>query len=125
MFDYLKICKSIIRDLRLEYLDILVSVPKKYQGSIPHVMILSSRHWNEFYELNDLQILASVGISHIRIPYGYWMFDVESDEPFPEPSQNDEEGMRFYLKRMLTWAESVGIKVKCSIIEFKFTNSFQ
>jgi len=68
------------------------------------------KHWNEFYELNDLQILASVGISHIRIPYGYWMFDVESDEPFPEPSQNDEEGMRFYLKRMLTWAESVGIK---------------
>ena len=53
-----------------------------------------------------------MGISHIRIPYGYWMFDVESDEPFPEPSQNDEEGMRFYLKRMLTWAESVGIKVK-------------
>ena len=87
-------------------------------------MILSSRHWNEFYELNDLQILASVGISHIRIPYGYWMFDVESDEPFPEPSQNDEEGMRFYLKRMLTWAESVGIKVKCSIIVFKFTNAF-
>ena len=69
------------------------------------------RHWDEFYQLNDLQILASVGISHIRIPYGYWMFDVAADDPFPAPTQNDEEGMRFYLKRMLTWAESVGIKV--------------
>jgi hypothetical protein len=39
------------------------------------------------------------------------MFDVAADDPFPAPSQNDEEGMRFYLKRMLTWAESVGIKV--------------
>jgi len=69
------------------------------------------KHWDEFYQLNDLQILASVGISHIRIPYGYWMFDVAADDPFPAPSQNDKEGMRFYLKRMLTWAESVGIKV--------------
>ena len=39
------------------------------------------------------------------------MFDVSADDPFPAPTQNDEEGMRFYLKRMLTWAESVGIKV--------------
>ena len=39
------------------------------------------------------------------------MFDVAADDPFPAPTQNDEEGMRFYLKRMLTWAESVGIKV--------------
>ena len=74
-------------------------------------MFFLFRHWDEFYQLNDLQILASVGISHIRIPYGYWMFDVAADDPFPAPSQNDEDGMRFYLKRMLTWAESVGIKV--------------
>ena len=39
------------------------------------------------------------------------MFDVSANDPFPAPTQNDEEGMRFYLKRMLTWAESVGIKV--------------
>ena len=77
------------------------------------------RHWDEFSQLNDLQILASVGISHIRIPYGYWMFDVAADDPFPAPTQNDKEGMRFYLKRMLTWAESVGIKVSFSIIKIK------
>ena len=74
-------------------------------------LLILNRHWDEFYQLNDLQILASVGISHIRIPYGYWIFDVAADDPFPAPTQNDEEGMRFYLKRMLTWAESVGIKV--------------
>ena len=47
------------------------------------------------------------------------MFDVAADDPFPAPTQNDEEGMRFYLKRMLTWAESVGIKVSFSIIKIK------
>lgn len=33
------------------------------------------------------------------------------DEPFPAPSDNDDEGARFYLKRMLKWAEDSGIKV--------------
>ena len=69
------------------------------------------RIWDTFYTLEDLEKLAAVGISHIRIPYGYWMFDVADDEPFPPPPASDEEGQRFYMKRMLQWAESVGIKV--------------
>ena len=36
---------------------------------------------------------------------------MSSDEPFPAPSDNDTEGARFYLKRMLKWAEDAGIKV--------------
>lgn len=43
----------------------------------------------------DLEILANTGISHLRIPVGYWMFDVDLDnEPFPPPPANDNEGMR-------------------------------
>lgn len=70
-----------------------------------------NRHWDEFYQKSDLEILASVGISHIRIPYGHWFFDVSEDEPYPPSPQNDEEGMRFYLKRMIGWADELGIKV--------------
>ena len=36
----------------------------------------SHRHWNEFYQQSDIEALAEVGISHIRIPYGYWLVDV-------------------------------------------------
>ena len=61
--------------------------------------------------MNDLETLQSVGISHIRIPYGHWFFDVADNEPYPSPPQTDEEGMRFYLKRMLKWADQLGIKV--------------
>jgi len=69
------------------------------------------RHWNEFYQQSDIEALAEVGISHIRIPYGYWLVDVAEDEPFPTPPANDTDGQRFYLKRMIQWAEQSGIKV--------------
>ena len=72
---------------------------------------MPDRHWDEFYQKSDLEILASVGISHIRIPYGHWFFDVAEDEPYPQPPQTDDQGMRFYLKRMLGWADELGMKV--------------
>ena len=71
-----------------------------------------SRHWNTFYTEDDLFKLADVGISHLRIPVGYWLVDVnEDEEPFPQPPSNDEEGQRFYLKRFLRWAETFDLKV--------------
>merc|ERR1711997_135205 len=66
------------------------------------------RHWNEFYQQSDIEALAEVGISHIRIPYGYWLVDVAEGEPFPTPPSNDTDGQRFYLKRMIQWAEQSG-----------------
>ena len=40
------------------------------------------------------------------------MLDVnEEDEPFPPPPQNDEEGQKFYLKRLIRWAEKFELKV--------------
>ena len=52
------------------------------------------RHWDTFYSYADLEILANAGVSHLRIPVGYWMFDVREGEPFPLPSTSDDEGMR-------------------------------
>ena len=56
-------------------------------------------------------MLAESGINHLRIPVGYWMFDVAPNEPFPEPPKNDEHGQRFYLRRLVKWADEVGLKV--------------
>ena len=69
------------------------------------------RLWDEFYVEEDIQTLAANGISHIRIPVGYWIWDVAEGEPFPAPPANDDEGQRFYLKRLLKWAENAGLKV--------------
>ena len=57
------------------------------------------RHWDEFYSKDDLQTLAEAGITHLRIPVGYWIFDVVEKEPFPGPAKNDESKQRYYLRR--------------------------
>ena len=70
------------------------------------------RHWDTFYAKDDLFKLSKLGISHLRVPVGYWLVDVnEDEEPFPPPPQNDNEGQRYYLKRLLEWAEQSELKV--------------
>ena len=66
--------------------------------------------WNEYFFQNgesfeeivseeDIKTFAANGISHLRIPVAYWIWDVSDDEPFPPPPANDDEAQRFYLKR--------------------------
>ena len=76
-----------------------------------HHKLFSSRLWDEFYTEEDIQTLAANGISHLRIPVGYWIWDVADGEPFPPPPESDDDGQRFYLKRLLKWAEKAGLKV--------------
>ena len=51
------------------------------------------------------------GISHIRIPVGYWFWQVDSDDPFPQPilDSNDVHSGLFYFKRMLVWMDELGL----------------
>merc|ERR1711893_563789 len=39
------------------------------------------------------------------------MVDVSADEPFPPPPATDDDGPRFYLKRMMQWADTLDMKV--------------
>ena len=67
-------------------------------------------HWETFITKADLEILANAGISHIRIPIGYWAVDVLDGEPFPQP-QDDSAGILFHLKQACIWAEELDMKV--------------
>ena len=71
-----------------------------------------------------MEELANAGISHLRIPFGYWLVDVTDDEPFPAPPATDEEGQRKYLLRMLQWAEEVGLKVLYFLLEYHLLYDF-
>jgi hypothetical protein len=55
---------------------------------------LFSRHWDTFYQRGDLEILYESGISHLRVPVGYWLVDVAEGEPFPPPPATDNDGQR-------------------------------
>jgi glucan 1,3-beta-glucosidase len=64
-----------------------------------------TKHWDTFLQQRDLQILAKAGITHVRIPVGYWLVSVESYEPFVSGPQWP------YLLRALGWCKSLGLKV--------------
>ena len=70
------------------------------------------RHWDSFVTKTDLEDLVLAGVSHVRIPVGYWYWDVEEGEPFFPPNMNetDPSSPLFYLRRALTWMDELGLK---------------
>lgn len=41
-----------------------------------------SAHWNSWVQESDIAALAAAGITHVRIPVGYWIVDIQPGEPF-------------------------------------------
>ena len=95
---------------------------KNLLSNIFYSSLIGCRHWDEFYNENDIKQFAAAGISHLRIPVGYWIWDVVDGEPFPIPPATDNEGQRFYLKRLLKWAEDAGIKASIFILHYMMSN---
>ena len=61
-------------------------------------------HWDTWLQRSDLATLAAAGITHVRIPVGYWIVSIESFEPFVD-------GGWAYLERAMHWCAELGIKV--------------
>ncbi|GJJ13378.1 hypothetical protein Clacol_007630 [Clathrus columnatus] len=61
-------------------------------------------HWNTWITEEDFARMAEAGLNHIRLPIGYWAFDVSSGEPY-------HQGQLPYLQKAVTWAGKYGLKV--------------
>jgi glucan 1,3-beta-glucosidase len=79
-------------------------------------------HWNTFITEDDFAAIAAAGyfhscskflvlshllycrLNHVRIPIGYWAFDVSEGEPYIQ-------GQYPYLKQAVTWAQNHGLRV--------------
>eukprot|EP01123_Difflugia_compressa_P004240 TRINITY_DN15605_c0_g1_i1.p1 TRINITY_DN15605_c0_g1~~TRINITY_DN15605_c0_g1_i1.p1 ORF type:complete len:386 (-),score=53.15 TRINITY_DN15605_c0_g1_i1:90-1226(-) len=72
-------------------------------GSNKASQVLNS-HWDSWVSYSDLQQLASNGITHLRIPVGYWIVDIQPGEPFVT-------GGMYYLKRLMGWAQQLNLGV--------------
>ncbi|KAJ2403076.1 hypothetical protein GGI23_000215 [Coemansia sp. RSA 2559] len=66
------------------------------------------QHWDTFVTKDHLETLAQYGISWIRIPIGYWAFNLTQDEPFVD-------GQVPYIERLLGWAREIGLKVELDL----------
>ncbi|KAI8322745.1 glycoside hydrolase, partial [Martensiomyces pterosporus] len=65
-------------------------------------------HWDTFVTKDHLETLAEYGINWIRIPIGYWAFNLTDDEPFVD-------GQVPYIERILGWARDIGLKVELDL----------
>ncbi|PPR05615.1 hypothetical protein CVT26_009136, partial [Gymnopilus dilepis] len=62
------------------------------------------KHWKTFITEADFAAIAAAGLNHVKIPIGYWAFDVVDGEPYVQ-------GQLPYLMKAVSWAEVHGLKV--------------
>ncbi|EPQ26674.1 uncharacterized protein PFL1_05654 [Pseudozyma flocculosa PF-1] len=63
------------------------------------------RHLDTFVTEDDFRQIAQLGLNHVRIPIGYWAFEVAQGEPFVKLNQWDK------LKQAAAWASKYNLKV--------------
>jgi len=61
-------------------------------------------HWDSFYTEEDFHTIKSYGLNHVRIPIGYWAFDISDGEPYVQ-------GQFEYLIKAVGWCRDIGLKV--------------
>ncbi|KDQ12586.1 glycoside hydrolase family 5 protein [Botryobasidium botryosum FD-172 SS1] len=62
------------------------------------------KHWDTWITEKDFQDIAAAGLNHVRLPIGFWAFDVSGGEPYIQ-------GQKDYLFKAVQWAAKYGIKV--------------
>lgn len=62
-----------------------------------------NQHYEEWVTQDDMQRLKKMGITHIRIPVGYWMVDVADDEPWVTGGWD-------YLLKAMGWARDADLE---------------
>ncbi|KAG6865771.1 hypothetical protein C0991_011968 [Blastosporella zonata] len=75
----------------------------QYQNHATALGVLQN-HWNTWITEADFQAIAAAGLNHVRLPIGYWAFDVSGGEPFIQ-------GQLPYLAKAVNWGSKYGIKV--------------
>ncbi|KAJ2396500.1 hypothetical protein GGI05_001089 [Coemansia sp. RSA 2603] len=65
-------------------------------------------HWDTFVTKEHLEQLVDSGINWIRIPIGYWAFNLTDSEPFVD-------GQVPYVERILEWSRDLGLSVELDL----------
>ncbi|KAJ7161266.1 exo-beta-1,3-glucanase [Mycena crocata] len=63
-----------------------------------------TQHWNTWITESDFAAIKAAGLNHVRLPIGYWAFEVGPGEPYIQ-------GQLPYLNKAITWATNHGLKL--------------
>jgi len=61
-------------------------------------------HWDTWITEQDFSDIAAAGLNHVRLPIGFWAWDVSGGEPYVQ-------GQLTYLRKAVTWAGNHGLKL--------------
>ncbi|GEQ66647.1 hypothetical protein JCM33374_g310 [Metschnikowia sp. JCM 33374] len=61
-------------------------------------------HWSSFYNETDFHDIKEYGFNMVRIPVGYWAFDMFAHDPYVSGAQE-------YLDKAIEWAHTNNLKV--------------
>ncbi|KIJ66234.1 glycoside hydrolase family 5 protein [Hydnomerulius pinastri MD-312] len=75
----------------------------QYQDHSTALGVLQN-HWDTWITQSDFQAIAAAGLNHVRLPIGYWAFEVGPGEPYIQ-------GQLPYLQKAVQWAGQYGLKV--------------
>ncbi|KAF3932704.1 hypothetical protein ABW19_dt0203857 [Dactylella cylindrospora] len=62
------------------------------------------QHWNTWFTQKDFQDMKAVGLNTVRIPIGYWAFQLNPGDPYVQ-------GQEAFLDKAIGWARAAGLKV--------------
>lgn len=74
----------------------------KTYGKAKALQVLQ-QHWASFIVESDFEKMASLGLNFVRIPIGYWAFDLLDDDPYVQ-------GQEYYLDQALDWCKKYNLK---------------
>ncbi|KAG5651667.1 hypothetical protein H0H81_007863 [Sphagnurus paluster] len=75
----------------------------QYQDRTKALNILKN-HWDTWITEADFRDIAAAGLNHVRIPIGYWAYEVYGGEPYIQ-------GQLPYLAKAINWASKYNLKV--------------
>ena len=61
-------------------------------------------HWSSWITEGDFAAIAGAGLNHVRIPIGYWAFNLQPGDPYVQ-------GQLQYLDQAVSWANGAGLYV--------------
>lgn len=62
------------------------------------------KHWLTWYTEDDFKAIKKAGFNHVRIPIGYWAFELLDNDPYVQ-------GQVEYLDKAIEWARNNDLKV--------------
>ncbi|KAI0036399.1 exo-beta-1,3-glucanase [Vararia minispora EC-137] len=61
-------------------------------------------HWDTWIRESDFAAISAAGLNHVRLPIGFWAWDVSGGEPYIQ-------GQLPYLRKAVNWARKYSIKI--------------